>query len=121
VNRTFCPPVPASGRCLRCDSSAHLVLPPATSFEHKSLQLQQAYGNNLGVFIKSSSAFEFVQTTSPCLPEDEEHPLKQHLLKSTVTMLQSYAEEYLRCIVSAGTFWEGPGRAESLGFVITGS
>jgi hypothetical protein len=42
------------------------------------------------------------------VPPDDDDPLRQYLYKSTVVMMQSYFEEYVRCIISVGTFWKAP-------------
>jgi len=51
-------------------------------------------------------AHEFIRTVAPCLPRDDASPLRQFLYQSSVVMLQSYLEEYLRCVVAIGTFWK---------------
>jgi hypothetical protein len=42
------------------------------------------------------------------IPETDENPNRQFLYQSMVLMIQSFYEEYLRCIVSIGTIWKAP-------------
>jgi hypothetical protein len=53
-------------------------------------------------------ATEFVKTVGVAVPPQDDDPLRQYLYQSTIVMIHSYFEEYLRCIVATATFWKTP-------------
>jgi hypothetical protein len=53
-------------------------------------------------------AVDFLQRVAPCVPEEDSEPLRQYLYQSTILMLHSHFEEYLRCIVALATFYKAP-------------
>jgi hypothetical protein len=59
-------------------------------------------------------ALQYMNLVTPVIPKDENDP-RQFLYQSMVLMLQSYYEEYLRCVVALGTFWKAPAIRTHLG------
>jgi hypothetical protein len=53
-------------------------------------------------------AKNYLDLVTKVIPDDDADPNRQFLYQSMVFMLQSYFEEYLRCIVAIGTFWRTP-------------
>ena len=53
-------------------------------------------------------ALQYLNLVTPVLPKDENDPSRQFLYQSMILMLQSFYEEYLRCVVALGTFWKAP-------------
>ena len=55
-----------------------------------------------------SKAVDYLNLVMPVIPPDEDDPSRQFLYHSMILMLQSYYEEYLRCVIALGTFWKAP-------------
>jgi hypothetical protein len=51
-------------------------------------------------------ASDYLSAIVPILPASDDDPKRQFLYQSTILMLQSYFEEYLRCVVSLGSLWK---------------
>ena len=49
---------------------------------------------------------QFLTLVAPVIPDDDNNPMRQYLYKSTILMVQSFFEEYLRCIVATATFYK---------------
>jgi hypothetical protein len=60
-------------------------------------------------------AREFLEVVTPVLQDDDEDANRQFLYQSTVMMVQSFFEEYFRCVVAVGTFWKTPAVRVHLG------
>lgn len=57
---------------------------------------------------QTSKAVDYLNLVMPVIPKDDDDPSRQFLYHSTILMLQSYYEEYLRCVIALGTFWKAP-------------
>jgi hypothetical protein len=57
----------------------------------------------------------YLARVTPVIADKDEDPNRQFLYQSMVLMIQSFYEEYLRCIVSIGTFWKAPAVRTHLG------
>jgi hypothetical protein len=51
---------------------------------------------------------EFLGLAGSVIPDDDMDPNRQYLYKSTIMMVQSFFEEYLRHIVATATFYKTP-------------
>ena len=51
---------------------------------------------------------EFLGLVATVIPDDDTDLNRQYLYKSTILMVQSFFEEYLRCIVATATFYKTP-------------
>jgi hypothetical protein len=51
---------------------------------------------------------EFLRLAATVIPDDDTDPNRQYLYKSTILMVQSFFEEYLRSIVATATFYKTP-------------
>jgi hypothetical protein len=58
------------------------------------------------VLFQIDRAQNYIERVVPILPDDDADPDRQFLYQSTILMLHSFFEEYLRCIVGLGTFWK---------------
>jgi hypothetical protein len=53
-------------------------------------------------------AAQYLALVSPAIPPAENDVARQFLYQTIVLMVQSYFEEYLRCVVASGSFYKTP-------------
>jgi hypothetical protein len=60
-------------------------------------------------------AAEYLALVATVVTDDDDDPKRQFLYQTMVLMIQSFFEEYLRCVVALGSFWRTPEVRSHLG------